>query len=73
LAVDRACVAGSLAETDLELPAAAAGASRSILDGGGGWDCRQSIAAPIAGAEVVVANPLIARAAFDHSVPAKLN
>jgi len=72
LAVDRACVAGSLAETDLELPAAAAGASRLIL-GGGGWDCRQSIAAPIAGAEVVVANPLIARAAFDHRIPAKLN
>jgi hypothetical protein len=44
-----------------------------ILDGGGGWDCRQSIAAPIAGAEVVVANPLIARAAFDHGIPAKLN
>jgi len=73
LAVDRACVAGSLAETDLELPAAAAGASRLILDGGGGWDCRQSIAAPISGAEVVVANPLIARAAFDHGIPAKLN
>lgn len=73
LAGDRAYVAASLYETDLELCTAPALASRLILDGGSGRNRGQGVAPVVTGPETVVADGLVARAAFDHRIPARLN
>jgi hypothetical protein len=44
-----------------------------ILDGGSGRNSRQGIASVIAGPETVVADGLVAWAAFDHRIPASLD
>jgi hypothetical protein len=68
---DRAYVVRSLAETDLELAAAPARASRSILDVGSGRDRRQGVP-PVTGGEAVIADALIAGPALDWSVQHRL-
>ena len=62
---DRADVAASLYETDLELCTAPALASRLILDGGSSRNRGQGVAPVITGPKTVVADGLVARAAFE--------
>ena len=73
LAGDRGYVAASLYETDLELRTAPALASRLVLDGGRGRNRGQGVAPVITGPKTVVADGLVACAALDHRILARLN